>query len=133
MRKQTPVPIRVNPTLKKMSEESFRKLGMNMHAGINLLLSQMVLHQKLPFDVSLNEPSQRVITNEKTVPVTIKTDEYTKQRCTEMVKKAGLNLSLVVNMYLVQVVDKQAIPFEILSREAEFSEEEVPNEEESEN
>ena len=132
MRKQTPVPIRVNPTLKKMSEESFRKLGMNMHAGINLLLSQMVLHQKLPFDVALSEPSQTVIPKEKTVPVTIKTDELTKQKCTELVKKAGLNLSLVVNMYLVQVVDKQAIPFEILSKEAELSEEDVPVKEESE-
>ncbi|MBE6107697.1 MAG: hypothetical protein E7192_03560 [Erysipelotrichaceae bacterium] len=117
MKKETPVAIRVNPHLKERCREVFRKLGMNTHAGVNLFLSQMVLYQKLPFDVALNEPSQKLITQEKTVALTVKTDELTKQKCAELAKKAGLNLSLAINMYLVQVVDKQAIPFEIISNE----------------
>ena len=132
MRKETPIPIRVNPNLKKLSDEAFRKLGMNMHAGINLLLSQMVLYQKIPFEVNLSEPKEGIITKEKTVPLMIKSDEQTKAICTEIARNSGLTLSMVVKMFLVQVVDKQAIPFRILSKATAHHREQIECEYEKE-
>lgn len=117
MRKQTPVGVRINPSFKKKCDETFRRLGMNTHAGINLFLTQMRLHQGIPFEVALIDAKNMIMTEEKSISLIIKTDEETKRICTELAKKAGLNLSRAITMYLVQVVDKQAIPFTILSNE----------------
>lgn len=118
MKKQTPVAIRINPNLKKKSEDVFRQLGLNTHAGINMFLTQMALYQRIPFQAELSEEGMDIVNEEKSVALMIKADEEVKKKCSELAKNAGLNLSLVISMFLVQVVDKRAIPFQILSSEA---------------
>ena len=49
--------------------------------------------------------------------MTVKVDEDIKKKCVELSNTAGLNLSVVINLYLVQVVNKNAIPFTVISNE----------------
>lgn len=117
MDNQCSVVIRINPTLKKMSDHVFQSLGMNTHAGIKLFLSQMVLHQQFPFELTLSEPMKDVLKEKKTVSLVVRIDSDIKAKCTELTRNAGLNLSLAIKLYLVQVVDKNAIPFQIMVNE----------------
>ena len=115
MKKSKNVCVRVNPNLKSLAEKTFKGLGMNMHAGIILLLSQMQLRGRIPFEAKLDHPDAEYINDELSVNLIVKADEDIKNQCVDIAHKSGLNFSLVISMYLVQVVDKQAIPFEILS------------------
>lgn len=115
MKKSKNVAIRVNPKLKSLAEKTFKALGMNMHAGIILLLSQMQLRGKVPFQAKLEHPDAEYVSDELTVSLIVKADEDIKNQCVEIAHRSGLTFSLVISMYLVQVVDKQAIPFEILA------------------
>ena len=48
-----------------------------------------------------------------TVNLNIKIDNQLKKEATSILNDLGLNMSVAVNMFLTQVVKKQAIPFEI--------------------
>lgn len=113
------ISLRINDEFKKRCDDTFHRLGMNLHAGINLFLSQMILYQRLPFDVAITDVSQKRAAHEKNITVMIKTEDEIRRQCAQLAKKAGLNLSTLISMYLVQVVDKQAIPFQILTSEIE--------------
>ena len=117
MNKQAHVAIRVNPNLKKRCEEIFYRLGMNTNAGIKLFLSQMTLYQCLPFELTLDECTQEVFSDEKAVSLVFNVDADVKRKCSELCAAAGVNLSLVFKLYMVQVVDKNGIPFPVISNE----------------
>ena len=117
MKNQVLIAIRINSNLKRCSDEVFRRLGMSFSTGIKLCLSQMALYQGLPFELSLVDVDSSLFCEKKTVSTTIKIDEDIKKKCNELASAAGLNLSLVINLYLVQVVDKNAIPFVVISNE----------------
>ena len=116
MKNQVPVAIRINSNLKQSSDEVFRRLGMNLSTGIKLCLLQMVLYQGLPFELSVVEDSFS-FSEKKTLSIVVKIDEEIKKKCVELSNAAGLNLSLVINLYLVQVVHKNGIPFTVISNE----------------
>ncbi|HLD63390.1 MAG TPA: type II toxin-antitoxin system RelB/DinJ family antitoxin [Candidatus Peribacteraceae bacterium] len=45
--------------------------------------------------------------------IQIRTDEKTKASAQRVLKKLGLDLSTAINIYLVQIVQQQGVPFEI--------------------
>lgn len=45
--------------------------------------------------------------------IQIRTDEKLKRKAQKVLKKLGLDLSSAINMYLVQIVLKEEIPFSI--------------------
>ena len=47
--------------------------------------------------------------------IQIRTDERTKKTAQYILGKLGLDLSTAINIYLVQIIEKQGIPFEILT------------------
>lgn len=47
--------------------------------------------------------------------IQIRTDEKTKKVAMRILEKLGLDLSTAINMYLVQIIEKKGIPFEILT------------------
>ena len=90
---------------------------MNTNAGIKLFLSQMTLYQCLPFELTLDECTQEVFSDEKAVSLVFNVDADVKRKCSELAAAAGLNLSLMIKLYMVQVVDKNGIPFPVISNE----------------
>lgn len=47
--------------------------------------------------------------------IQVRTDEKTKKTAQQILGKLGLDLSTAINMYLVQIIVKQGIPFQILT------------------
>lgn len=47
--------------------------------------------------------------------IQVRTDERTKKSAQRILDKLGLDLSTAINIYLVQIIEKQGIPFEILT------------------
>ena len=47
--------------------------------------------------------------------IQVRTDEKTKKTAQQILHKLGLDLSTAINIYLVQIVEKQGIPFEIVT------------------
>ena len=111
---ETGITIRIPQILKRQADEMFEGLGLNTHAGIHLMLKQMALRGYLPFEVNLLHGVKKYDSDDKQMPVLIKTNEEIKNKCIEIAYNSGLNLSLVISMYLIQVIDKQAIPFKII-------------------
>ena len=117
MNKQVHVSVRINPVLKKRCDEVFKRLGMNSSAGVKLFLSQMMLYQRLPFELTLDKSYSDVYDKEKTASYVFNVDEEIKKRCSELAVSAGMNLSMMIKLYMVQVVDKNGIPFPVISNE----------------
>ena len=47
--------------------------------------------------------------------IQIRTDERTKKHARKILEKLGLDLSTAINIYLVQIIAKKGLPFEVLS------------------
>lgn len=47
--------------------------------------------------------------------IQVRTDEKTKKAAQLTLRKLGLDLSTAINIYLVQIIEKQGIPFEIVT------------------
>ncbi len=47
--------------------------------------------------------------------IQVRTKEKTKKSAMQILQKLGLDLSTAINMYLVQIIVKKGIPFEILT------------------
>ncbi len=47
--------------------------------------------------------------------IQIRTSEKTKKTAQQILQKLGLDLSTAINIYLVQIIEKKGIPFEILT------------------
>lgn len=54
MAKEAGIFVRVDPTIKKQSEEVLGKLGLSMATAIEIYLRQVVRQGKIPFEVSLD-------------------------------------------------------------------------------
>lgn len=54
----------------------------------------------------------------------VRTNEKRKKSAQQILDKLGLDLSTAINMYLVQIIVKQGIPFEILTENGFTVEEE---------
>lgn len=52
---------RVDKNLKKQADELFKKLGLNTSVALNMFLTQSVREQGLPFAVTLETPSTRLL------------------------------------------------------------------------
>ena len=117
MNKQVHVSVRIHPALKKRCDDVFKRLGMNTNAGIKLFLSQMMLYQRLPFELTLDDHNSEVLSKEKTVSFVFNVDEEIKKKCSELAIHAGMNLSMMIKLDMVQVVDKNVIPFPVISNE----------------
>lgn len=50
----------------------------------------------------------------KTVNLNVKIDNRLKQEANDILNDLGLNMSVAINMFLTQVVNKQGIPFDIV-------------------
>ncbi|MDB4978938.1 MAG: translation repressor RelB [Candidatus Peribacteria bacterium] len=48
--------------------------------------------------------------------IQIRTNEKIKASAQQILGKLGLDLSTAINMYLVQIIEKKGIPFEILTK-----------------
>lgn len=47
--------------------------------------------------------------------IQVRTPEKTKKNAQKVLGKLGLDLSTAINIYLVQIIEKQGIPFEIVT------------------
>lgn len=52
------------------------------------------------------------------VPINVNVDSEVKQEAANILSQLGLNMSTAINMFLVQVIQKRGIPFEIISQNA---------------
>lgn len=50
------------------------------------------------------------------VPINVNVDSEVKQEAANILNQLGLNMSTAINMFLVQVIQKRGIPFEIVSQ-----------------
>lgn len=50
-----------------------------------------------------------------TTTIQVRTDKPIKKAAQKVLKKLGLDLSTAINIYLVKIIDKQGIPFEIVT------------------
>lgn len=50
------------------------------------------------------------------VPINVNVDSETKKEAADILNQLGLNMSTAINMFLVQVIQKRGIPFEIVSQ-----------------
>ena len=47
--------------------------------------------------------------------IQVRTDERTKKTVQQILEKLGLNLSTAINIYLVRIIEKKGIPFEVVT------------------
>ena len=47
--------------------------------------------------------------------IQVRTPEKTKKNAQKILKDLGLDLSTAINIYLVQIIEKKGIPFEIIT------------------
>lgn len=47
--------------------------------------------------------------------IQVRTNEKTKKTAQHILAKLGLDLSTAINIYLVQIIEKKGIPFEVLT------------------
>lgn len=47
--------------------------------------------------------------------IQVRTPEKTKKSAMKILEKLGMDLSTAINIYLVQIIEKQGIPFQILT------------------
>lgn len=47
--------------------------------------------------------------------IQVRTPEKTKKSAMQILEKLGLDLSTAINIYLVQIIEKQGIPFEVVT------------------
>lgn len=59
---QTNVNIRMDENLKHQFDCLCNELGLNMSTAINIFAKTMVRQQKIPFEVSLDIPSPKILT-----------------------------------------------------------------------
>ena len=52
-----------------------------------------------------------------TTALNVNVDTKVKAKATEILKELGLNMSTAINVYLVQIVKRRGIPFEIINDE----------------
>lgn len=55
MNKSEVVHIRIEPKIKKQSEEIFSRLGINTTQAFSMFLNKVIMENGLPFDVKINE------------------------------------------------------------------------------
>ena len=58
MSTKTNMTIRTDTDIKKQAQVLFANLGLDMSTAVNMFLRQAILHQGLPFDISLHRPNQ---------------------------------------------------------------------------
>lgn len=47
--------------------------------------------------------------------IQVRTEEKTKKTAMQILDKLGLDLSTAINIYLVQIIEKNGIPFEVVT------------------
>lgn len=50
-----------------------------------------------------------------TTTIQVRTNQATKKTAQLILEKLGLDLSTAINIYLVQIIEKQGIPFEVVT------------------
>lgn len=55
------------------------------------------------------------IYHESMTTIQVRTNERTKRTAQQILEKLGLDLSTAINIYLVQIIEKKGIPFEVLT------------------
>ncbi len=60
-----------------------------------------------------------------TTTIQVRTNLKTKRTAQQILEKLGLDLSTAINIYLVQIIEKQGIPFEVITENGLTSEEEI--------
>ncbi|MFH0770756.1 MAG: type II toxin-antitoxin system RelB/DinJ family antitoxin [Candidatus Peregrinibacteria bacterium] len=50
-----------------------------------------------------------------TTTIQVRTNQTTKRTAQLILEKLGLDLSTAINIYLVQIIEKQGIPFEVVT------------------
>lgn len=53
--------IRTDTDVKQEAERIYKRLGMNMSTAVNIFLRQTIRKNGIPFDVTLDEPSEELI------------------------------------------------------------------------
>jgi len=62
MNKTATIQARINPDLKKKAQKILNKLNLSMSEAISLYLTQVTLHQGIPFDIKLpNELTEKTL------------------------------------------------------------------------
>ena len=57
----TNISIRMDTELKAKADALFSELGMNMTTAFNIFVRQSLREGRIPFDISLNQPSEETI------------------------------------------------------------------------
>lgn len=57
--------------------------------------------------------------------IQVRTNQKTKRTAQHILEKLGLDLSTAINIYLVQIIEKQGIPFEVITENGLTPEEEL--------
>lgn len=55
----TPTTLHLNKRDKEIATKVFAKLGLDLSAGVNLYLSQVAVEQRIPFELSTDNPLDR--------------------------------------------------------------------------
>lgn len=50
-----------------------------------------------------------------TTTIQVRTDPYTKKRAQRILKKLGMDLSTAINIYLMQIIVKKGVPFDVVT------------------
>lgn len=53
--------VRVSPEVKKLAQDIFDQLGMDLTTAVNIFLRQVILTNGLPFEVKLKVPNQETL------------------------------------------------------------------------
>ena len=57
----TNISIRMDAELKAQADALFAELGMNLSTAFNIFVRQSLREGRIPFDISLNQPSQETV------------------------------------------------------------------------
>lgn len=58
-KKDTVLTIRIDSETKKQAEAVLKNIGLDYSKAVNIFLRQVVIHNGIPFDISLNKDSDK--------------------------------------------------------------------------
>ena len=111
MEKNVNIQIRINEEIRDHSFEIIKAMGLDMSTTINLLIKQIILTKKIPFEFPENNKDNNV--SRKNTLINIRANKEERILVNQIVNDLGFDFSTLVNLLMKQIITTEKIPFEI--------------------
>lgn len=103
---------RVNPHLKDDFAEFCEKAGISMSGAVNSLAATSIKMGKIPFVIRMVDYDMKKKEGKVSIRIFVRISDDVKNQFSQICRSAGLTMSSVVKMFMLQCVEGGRFPFE---------------------